>query len=270
MSKNYPAPHVVKPFITLARAAAFGIGSTCVAQACEFVTVDLSPFANKARNSFVNGSTFPTGLQTMDGVPMQFASANSPQWCWAAASATPTLSVPLKLPRARRVYTVINTMWGQPGPASYASVTFVGSSGATYAVGLLGNKDVRDFNNAIWTNLIQGPGTVQIFSNGAGQRLDRQKFDLPSSFAGEDLVEIRFADSGSDGFQRMFVVAITVCIAPACSADLDASGVVDSSDLGILLSSWGECAGCEADVDRSGFVDSVDLGMVLSGWGACP
>lgn len=47
-------------------------------------------------------------------------------------------------------------------------------------------------------------------------------------------------------------------------ADLDQSGVVDSRDLTVLLSSWGE--GGSADLDRSGLVDSVDLALLLRSW----
>lgn len=56
---------------------------------------------------------------------------------------------------------------------------------------------------------------------------------------------------------------------PACRADLDGSGVVDGTDLGLLLGSWGACAGCPADQDCSGVVDGTDLGLLLGSWGAC-
>jgi hypothetical protein len=56
-------------------------------------------------------------------------------------------------------------------------------------------------------------------------------------------------------------------IAPAaCPADLDGDGVVDSADLGALLSAWGTPA---ADLDGNGIVDSADLGALLSAWGMC-
>ncbi|MFO0962570.1 MAG: LamG domain-containing protein [Phycisphaerales bacterium] len=50
-------------------------------------------------------------------------------------------------------------------------------------------------------------------------------------------------------------------------ADLDGDGVVGGSDLGILLGSWGPCAGdCGADLDCSGSVDGSDLGIMLGSW----
>ena len=50
-------------------------------------------------------------------------------------------------------------------------------------------------------------------------------------------------------------------------ADINGDGSVDSADLGILLSSWGACAGCAADVNGDGSVDSTDLGALLAAWG---
>lgn len=51
-------------------------------------------------------------------------------------------------------------------------------------------------------------------------------------------------------------------------ADLDGDGVVGGSDLGILLGSWGPCAGdCSADLDCNGTVDGSDLGIMLGSWG---
>ena len=50
-------------------------------------------------------------------------------------------------------------------------------------------------------------------------------------------------------------------------ADINGDGSVDSADLGILLSSWGVCAGCAADLNGDGGVDSADLGVLLAAWG---
>ena len=57
----------------------------------------------------------------------------------------------------------------------------------------------------------------------------------------------------------------------ACPGDIYEDGVVNSADLGILLSAWGACGGgeCPADINNDGQVDSADLGELLSGWGPC-
>lgn len=48
--------------------------------------------------------------------------------------------------------------------------------------------------------------------------------------------------------------------------DLDGNGVVDGSDLGMLLAAWSETSG-PADLNRDGIVDGADLGQLLSNWG---
>lgn len=53
-----------------------------------------------------------------------------------------------------------------------------------------------------------------------------------------------------------------------CPADLDGDGSVGSSDLAILLGSWG--ASGVGDLDGSGAVGSGDLAILLGSWGACP
>jgi hypothetical protein len=58
--------------------------------------------------------------------------------------------------------------------------------------------------------------------------------------------------------------------ASTCAADLDGDGLVDGSDLGIMLGTWGACSGCDADLDGDGLVDGSDLGIMLGSWGACP
>jgi formylglycine-generating enzyme required for sulfatase activity len=54
----------------------------------------------------------------------------------------------------------------------------------------------------------------------------------------------------------------------ACDADVNTDGVVDSADLGALLSEWGPCKSCTADLNGDNEVDSADLGALLSLWGA--
>lgn len=48
-------------------------------------------------------------------------------------------------------------------------------------------------------------------------------------------------------------------------ADLNNDGVVNASDLAILLNAWGTAGGA-ADVDGNGSVDAADLAAVLSAW----
>jgi len=60
------------------------------------------------------------------------------------------------------------------------------------------------------------------------------------------------------------VLSIT-CGTP-CAPDLNADGLVDGSDLGVLLGGWGSPAG---DLDGNGTTDGGDLGIMLGAWGPC-
>ncbi|MBL9148819.1 MAG: hypothetical protein JNM94_09020 [Phycisphaerae bacterium] len=53
------------------------------------------------------------------------------------------------------------------------------------------------------------------------------------------------------------------------SADLNADGIVNGADLGILLGAWGpcrSCANCTADLNGDCTVDGADLGILLGAW----
>jgi len=53
-----------------------------------------------------------------------------------------------------------------------------------------------------------------------------------------------------------------------CPADLDGDGQVDGTDVGTLLSVFGE-ESAAGDFNCDGIVDSADLGILLAGWGEC-
>lgn len=53
-----------------------------------------------------------------------------------------------------------------------------------------------------------------------------------------------------------------------CRSDLNFDRQVDSADIGILLSEWGQQRSI-ADIDRDGSVGSADLGMLLANFGPC-
>ncbi len=92
-----------------------------------------------------------------------------------------------------------------------------------------------------------------------------------------DQVRIRFissdlgvggsvVESGVDAIELLAVV----CNAPN-PADLDGDGTVGSSDLALLIGSWGPCpmapAACVADLDGDGSVGSADLALLIGNWG---
>jgi len=57
---------------------------------------------------------------------------------------------------------------------------------------------------------------------------------------------------------------------PACPADLNGDGTIDTADLGILIGQFGT-AGPEADLNEDGTVDTADLGILIGVFGVpCP
>jgi hypothetical protein len=82
-----------------------------------------------------------------------------------------------------------------------------------------------------------------------------------------DLCEI-LSGSGSDANNND---VLDVCEGGGCSADFNGNGVVDGTDLAVVLAAWGPCAGasCAADINRDGAVNGLDLTALLAAWGPC-
>lgn len=56
-----------------------------------------------------------------------------------------------------------------------------------------------------------------------------------------------------------------------CPADLNGDGIVDTSDLGLLIVVYNSVSGGPADINSDGIVDTADLGLMLQSFGApCP
>ena len=65
-----------------------------------------------------------------------------------------------------------------------------------------------------------------------------------------------------------FWLAATSGAPLACLADLNHDGVVDATDLGLLLGSWGVDG--IGDLNGDNIVNAADLGILLGAWGDCP
>jgi hypothetical protein len=57
-----------------------------------------------------------------------------------------------------------------------------------------------------------------------------------------------------------------------CPGDVNDSGIVNATDIAIILGAWGTSGGKFplSDTDGNGIVDAADLAVVLGGWGNCP
>lgn len=201
------------------------IALTPIAVRAAEIPIDISGVANEpwtfvGPNDFliINGNTFPTGAQNFGGI--QFAIPADPNNYWAAAAAAGfgpgavSVTIPVGVYGVTSVFTLLNTMWGFAGPNAYLYITFTGSGGATETVPLVGNVNVRDYNNDGNTNAIDNTSTIQVWDNGRGQRLDRQEYILPAAFASQTLASITITDRGNEGSgtngSRAVLAALTV------------------------------------------------------------
>ncbi len=56
---------------------------------------------------------------------------------------------------------------------------------------------------------------------------------------------------------------------PDCIGDANDDGIVDATDLSLLLGAWGSTSDA-GDLDQDGTVDASDLAALLGAWGPCP
>jgi hypothetical protein len=180
-----------------------------------------SPFCDG--NSIVNGSTFPSGSQNFGGVPFAIPAGPNNYWGGTVAgscgSGTVSLTVPVGVSGVRSVFTLLNTYNGHAGPSAYLYITFTGSGGATATQPLVGDVNVRNYNSGGYTQTINNTSTVQVWTNGAGQRLDRQQYILPAAFASQVLTSVTITDTGSYDLSRAMLSALTVSTCGAYLAE---------------------------------------------------
>lgn len=78
-------------------------------------------------------------------------------------------------------------------------------------------------------------------------------------------------DANANGVPDRCECTIAPGLPSCCLGNLNSDLVVDGTDLGALLASWGPCPGsCPADLNSDSVVDGADLGIMLNAWGACP
>lgn len=166
-----------------------------------------------------NGVALPdqyTGALTLGGIPFVIPQSGDNYW---AAELVPgsnpkTLTIPVNIFAVSEVHTLINAWWGVPGPTSLAFLEFFGDDGAYFRKDLIGDIDIRDYNQNIFTNQINNTTTTQVISYqgwvGGQQRIDKQEIILPADFCDETLSEIRLTDVGEIYVQRVFLAGVTV------------------------------------------------------------
>jgi hypothetical protein len=200
---------------------AIAFTATASARAGE-IPIDISAYANVPWTyQLTNGSGFPTGNLNYGGVP--YSVPTGPNNWWSAnyaangGAGTVSVTIPVGVAGVTSAFTWLNTENGQPGPTAYLYVTFHWSGGSATAP-LIGDVNVRDYNNYV-VNTINDTSTVQVWSNGLGQRLDRQEYIIPPSLSSQVLESVTITDTGNYGFSRAIFSALTVSTCPAYVAE---------------------------------------------------
>jgi hypothetical protein len=95
--------------------------------------------------------------------------------------------------------------------------------------------------------------------------------EAPIAVAEGDVLALVFVKNVGETFGSFTGATLAIQFATdvKCDADVDGDCAVGGSDLSIVLSTWGPCAGCDSDVNHDGVVDGADLGVVLAAWGGC-
>ncbi len=120
---------------------------------------------NSSLDDIRPGFAWPIGDVILDGIPFSIPEGSN-IWNshdpWVTGPNPRTLDIPVNKYGIDQVYTLINTIGGQPGPTVYAWIEFWGDNGAYYRKDLVGNVDIRDYNLDGWTNSINGTTTINV------------------------------------------------------------------------------------------------------------
>ena len=183
----------------------------------------------------IGTNSFPDGPAVLGGIPFNRPSGGLNAWGGNIGdySSQRSVDIPVGVYGVSSVYTLINSVWGQPGPQSYATLWFYGSKGAQYQLPLIGGVDFRDWQDGSYVNTINGTSTTNVFMysppNGMESvRLDMQTVALPPEFSTQVLTDVVLVDSGlggatlngttytelGNGFQRVFMTGLTVASVP--------------------------------------------------------
>ena len=197
------------------------------------IPIDISSLVNAPWSyQLSNPGTFPTGNLNFGGIPFSIPTGPNNYWSGIEASnmgpGTVSVTVPVGVAGATSAFTLLNTTCGQPGPKAYLFVTFNWSSGASVTQPLVGDVNVRDYNNDGCADTINNTATTQVWTNGLGQRLDRQEYILPAALASQVLISVTITDTGNDFFSRAIFAGLTVC---TCRAYVTETIAISSSKI---------------------------------------
>ncbi len=181
-----------------------------------FNIIDFSNKFNYNPSTLPLGSTdflsMPTGNILFNNIPYSISSWNNTFNSWNAHYDTGNNPRILELNFTSQIVNdlnlLANTFWGQFGPNSYVTIEFYNNSNLVHTKNLIGDIDIRDYNNSIHPNNINNTTTTNVFNFG-NSRLDNIKIQLPTS---QIINKVVVKDFGSTAFQRIFIVAATLSI----------------------------------------------------------
>lgn len=174
--------------------------------------------------------------------------------------------------------------WGGLLFGTYPFAMWVGSPPGMYSFGLMMSQGLGDISHAPLipgeTNLV----VVKISKNTPGTGITYRLYLNPVIGAAEpsfplaqftlgpvnDIPTALAIDNGG-GFStdeiRVGTTWASVVPAATCPADLNDDGVVDGTDLAMVLGGWGTGT---PDLTADGTVNGTDLALLLGAWGECP
>lgn len=202
-------------------ATAFATLSLAAGLAQAYTPVDMSSVANTRFNNgqFAGSGQFPTGSPTvtLDGVPYLMPADSNHMWSSSFAAGyggVRSVQIPVGVYGVTSVFTLMGTQLGEVLAGSFASIMFFGSSGEVVWRPLDGGAEIRDYTGStVYPVGLNTAVTQEVWSTGSGsdmQRIDRQRFALPASFANQTLDSVLLVDNGSASVQRVFIGALTV------------------------------------------------------------
>jgi PEP-CTERM motif len=180
--------------------------SLTTAVRADFVTIDLSPFANSDLTTFTGGYNYPQqgGSITVDGIPFILPTIGANQDT-GVVFAYDSASIPIGLYGVTSADVLANSAWGVCGIA-VGEIDFVGSVG-TFHYTLTEGDNIRDhFNGGFCNSAPNISGTA----NFGPDRLDLHSIQLPASFADETLESIAFVSYDQFELGTPFLAGLTV------------------------------------------------------------
>jgi PEP-CTERM motif-containing protein len=203
----------------------FVVGSAANAQITQ---INLSPYVNTSYSigAPVGSTTGTPGIPgtsaSITALAFNLLNPGSGNNVWVGSTGGQSINISTDVVDPSTVYTLFNTLYGQNAlPA--VSVEFVGSGGATETFTLVGNTDIRDYNNWEWTDTINGTTTQEWWTNNTNpvpfdqsHRLDAQIFTLSPAFGTQTLTNIIVTtapNAGTNYFEPM-LTAIDVAAVP--------------------------------------------------------